>query len=69
MLEYTYRIPVSGSYEPPGQLAPFAMYAVPILPPSPRAIGGVNSGPSLMFDATFFASASISGVKSIRSFS
>ena len=39
VFEYTYRIPVSGSYEPPGQFAPFAMYAVPILPPSPRAIG------------------------------
>ena len=42
VFEYTYRIPVSGSYEPPGQFAPFAMYAVPILPPSPRGMGGVN---------------------------
>ena len=37
--------------------------------PSPRTIGGVKSGPSLYCDATFSASALISGVKSIRSFS
>src|SRR5947209_5275484 len=68
--EKTYSIFVSGSNDPPNQFDP---------PPADGSIsvargdghvdttGGVKSGPSLYRDATFNASALISGVKSMRS--
>src|SRR6185436_12287647 len=65
--EYTYINPVSGSYEPPGQFAPFGTYSVPILPSYPLVIGGVKSGPILYCETIFSASALIAGVKSITS--
>src|SRR6267154_2326266 len=69
LCEYTYRVWVSGSYDPPGQFAP------PIDPGDvseasgpPRVLtdGGVNNGPIRYCETNFSASAWSSGVKLIK---
>ena len=60
-------MPVSGSKDPPGQLAPLGTNNVPNLSPSPRVIGGVKIGPVRYCWAMRSASALISGVKSMIS--
>ena len=68
--EDTYRICVSGSNEPPGQLVPppaVAMASVASGPSTLLTTGGVKIGPIRYFDTSCTASARSSGVKSIRS--
>ena len=63
-------MPVSGSNEPPCQLAPpvtLGSISVASGPSHLLTTGGVNSGPSLNRDASFSPSAFSAGVKSIRS--
>src|SRR5690242_18028466 len=70
LCENTYNVWVSGSYDPPGQLAPPMAPGAPIVDSGPSALlttGGVNSGPILYFESSFTASARSSGVKSIKS--
>src|SRR5882762_701044 len=67
--EYTYRVWVSGSYDPPGQFAPPSDPGDVIEasgPPSVLTDGGVNSGPMRYWETNFSASARSSGVKLIR---
>lgn len=59
-------MPVSGSYDPPGQWAPFGTKSVPNLSPSPRAIGGVKIAPVRYCCAIRSASALIAGVMSLN---
>src|SRR5215475_389645 len=68
--EKTYRICVSGSYDPPGQFVPPLLIAVARVPSGPSILlttGGVNIGPILYREAILSASARNSGVKSIKS--
>ena len=68
--EFTYRMLVSGSYEPPGQFVPPPADASTSVASGPSALlttGGVKIGPILYLDTTFTPSARSSGVKSIRS--
>ena len=65
--EYRYMMPVSGSYDPPGQLAPFGTNKVACRPFSPRTIGGVKTGPVLYCETISSAAARSSGVKSMSS--
>src|SRR4029077_15900299 len=61
---------VSGSYDPPAQLAPPVAPGAPSVASGPSALltdGGVKSGPILYFETNLIASARSSGVKSIRS--
>src|SRR5258708_37846426 len=67
--EKTYRVWVSGSYDPPGQFAPPNAPGETIVakgPPSLLTEGGVNNGPIRYFETNFSASAWSSGVKLIR---
>src|SRR4029450_6807908 len=57
---------VSGSYEPPGQLAANDCISIASGPSILLTTGGVNIGPILYFETSFTASARSSGVKSIR---
>src|SRR5436309_9688190 len=66
----TYTVCVSGSYEPPGQFVPPEAVPTVKVPSGPSSLlseGGVNTGPSLYFEAIAFALSLISGVKSTRS--
>src|SRR5215831_7367001 len=70
LTEKTYSIFVSGSNDPPNQLEPppaEGSINVASGPGHVETTGGVKSGPSLYFAATFSASALISGVQSMRS--
>src|SRR5437868_1477607 len=65
-----YRILVSGSTDPPGQLAPplkFGSTRVASGPSHLLTTGGEKSGPSLYRDTSLTASAFNAGVKSTRS--
>src|SRR5579859_1944589 len=67
-----YTMCVSGSYEPPGQFVPpeaVPTVSVPSVPSNLLSEGGVNTGPSLYFEAIAFPRSSNSGVKSIKSLS
>src|SRR6266849_4955962 len=68
----TYTVCVSGSYDPPGQFVPpdaVPTVSVPSGPSILLSVGGVNTGPSLYFDAIAFPRSRSSGVKSIKSLS
>src|SRR5437763_7116391 len=70
VFENTYMIFVSGSYEPPSQLAPpvaAGRMSVARGPSHLLTTGGVKIGPILYFDTNSTACARSSGVKSIRS--
>src|SRR6516162_8878344 len=68
--EKTYKMCVSGSYDPPGQFVPPLLIPDARVPSGPSILlttGGVKIGPSLYLDTIFVASARNSGVKSIKS--
>ena len=66
--ENTYKVWVSGSYEPPGQFAPPVAPGDTMVPSVPSRLlteGGVNRGPIRYFATSFSASPCSSGVKLI----
>src|SRR5579863_2964638 len=70
VFEYTYRMPVSGSSEPPGQFAPPVVEGSMSVASGPSDLlttAGVNIGPILYRDDCLTAAAFKSGVKSMRS--
>src|SRR5437867_11493355 len=70
VFEKIYMMPVSGSYEPPCQLAPPVVDGSISIARGPSHLlttGGVKIGPSLYSEVNFTASARSAGVKSIRS--